>query len=368
MKNLYTKIKEYIMKDMEKEGSSNDLAVLLRTLSIISFFHFFIMIFAVAYIGNIAMALLLIFSIGLLVGTFIFTYENRTIHGLWLYNTVILFYTILMSLFVGWGYFFIPSLFVTILLVFFSIQTAFRWKIFYVCLCGTLTLALAIIRYFIPLDTAPPFFIQIILHILNIFTTFLTFAMVASAFYFKYMKSEEKILQYTKRLEQLVNTDALTTLWNRRAMNEHLSILVNNYTKHQTDFAVAILDIDFFKKVNDEYGHGMGDFVLKSLSYLLKTFMEEKGHVARWGGEEFLLTFEDMDYDQAIGYMEELRVRIEEQEFAFRDVKLHLTITAGIEEYQMTTGLDQVLTKADEKLYVGKTSGRNQIVSSYYSI
>lgn len=368
MTKLYSKIKEYIMKDMEKEGSSNDLAVLLRILSVFSILHFFILIFAVAYIGQIAMTLLLIFSIGLLLGTFIFTYENRTIHGLWLYNTVILFYTILMSIFVGWGYFFIPSLFITILLVFFSIQTAFRWKIFYACFCGIVTILLSVFCYFIPLHTAPPLFIQIIVHILNIAMTFLAFAMVASAFYMKYMRSEEKIIQYTKRLEQLVNTDALTTLWNRRAMNEHLSILVNNYTKNQTDFSVAILDIDFFKKVNDEYGHGMGDFVLKSLSYLLKTYMDEKGHVARWGGEEFLLTFEDMDYDQAIGHMEELRVRIEEQEFAFKDVKLHLTITAGIEEYQTTTGLDQILTKADEKLYIGKTSGRNQIVSSYYSI
>lgn len=368
MTKLISKFKEYIFKDTEKEGESSDLAVLLRILSIFSMLHFFLMIFAIAYIGNIAMALMLIFSIGLLLGTFIFTYENRTIHALWLYNTIVLLYTILMSYFVGWGYFFIPSLFVTILLVFFSTKTAFRWKIFYSGFCGTITLALAISNHFIPLHTAPPLLIQILLSVLNIFTIFFAFAMVATAFYQKYMRSEEKIIQYTKRLEQLVNTDALTTLWNRRAMNEHLSILVNNYTKHQTDFSVAILDIDFFKKVNDEYGHGMGDFVLKSLSYLLKTFMEEKGHVARWGGEEFLLTFEDMDYDRAIGYMEELRVRIEDQEFAFKDVKLHLTITAGIEEYQMTIGLDQVLTKADEKLYVGKTSGRNQIVSSYYSL
>lgn len=367
MKNLYTKIKDFIMKDMEKENDSNDLAVLLRILSILSILHFFAMIFSVAYIGNVAMTLFLIFSIGILFGVFICTYENRTMYGLWLYNTVILIYTVLLSAFIGWDFFFIPSIFVTVLLVFFSIRLPFNRKIFYACFCGVLTLALAIIYNFLPLHTTPPLSIRLILLILNITMTFLSFTTASIAFYLKYMKSEEKIIQYNKRLEQLVNTDALTTLWNRRAMNEHLSILVNNYNKYQTDFSVAILDIDFFKKVNDEYGHGMGDFVLKSLSYLLKTFMEEKGHVARWGGEEFLLTFEDMDYDQAIGLMEELRVRIEEQEFAFKDVKMHLTITAGIEEYHTNTGLDQVLTRADEKLYIGKTSGRNQIVSSYYS-
>jgi diguanylate cyclase (GGDEF)-like protein len=109
----------------------------------------------------------------------------------------------------------------------------------------------------------------------------------------------------------------------------------------------------------------MGDFVLKSLSYLFKTYMDGKGHIARWGGEEFLLTFENMDYDRAIRLMEELRSRVENQEFTFKDITLRITITAGIEEYRSNIGLDQLLTKADEKLYSGKTSGRNCVVSTY---
>lgn len=368
MKKLYFEIKDLLLKDMEKEGESNDLAVLLRLLSILGILHFLIMIFPIAYIGNLLMTLFLIFGIGIMLGALICTYENRTMHGLWIYNAIILLFSLLMSVCVGWGYFFMPMIFATILLVFYSIRPVLRHKLIYTIFCGIIMLVIAVGYNFIPLHTAPPFSIKLILLAFNIIMTFLSFTMIAYAFYLKYTKSEEKIIQYNKRLEQLVNTDALTTLWNRRAMNEHLSILVNNYNKYQTDFSVAILDIDFFKKVNDEYGHGMGDFVLKSLSYLLKTFMEEKGHVARWGGEEFLLTFENMDYDQAISHMEELRVRIEEQEFAFKDVKMHLTITAGIEEYHTNIGLDQVLTKADEKLYIGKTSGRNQIVSAYYSI
>ena len=368
MRKLYNKLKDFILRDLEKEGESNDLSVLLRLLSILGILHFFIMIFPIASIGNLLMTIFLIFSIGILLGVFICTYENRTMHGLWLYNSMIILYSILMSVFVGWGYFFIPMIFATILLAFFAIKLPIKRKIFYTAFCCIFTVALSIVYNFVPLRTAPPLTVKIILLVINITMTFLTFSIVAYAFYLKYIRSEEKIIQYNKRLEQLVNTDALTTLWNRRAMNEHLSILVNNYNKYQTDFSVTILDIDFFKKVNDEYGHGMGDFVLKSLSYLLKTFMEDKGQVARWGGEEFLLTFENMDYDQAISFMEELRVRIEDQEFAFKDVKMHLTVTAGIEEYHSNAGLDQVLTKADEKLYIGKTSGRNQVVSSYYSL
>ena len=368
MNTLYTNIKNYLLKDLGKEGESNEFSVLLRLLTILSILHFFAMIFPVAYIGNLLMTVFLIFSIGILLGAFICTYENRTMHGLWLYITVILLYGILMSIFVGWGFFYIPILLITILLTFYSLKLRIKWKLFYACFCGAITIGLAVLYQFIPLHTAPPLSIKLAMLVLNITMTFVSFTTVAYAFYLKFLRSEEKIIQYNKRLEQMVNTDALTTLWNRRAMNEHLSFLVNNYTKYQTDFSIVILDIDFFKKVNDEYGHGMGDFVLKSLSYLLKTYMEDKGQVARWGGEEFLLTFESMDYDQAISFMEELRVRIENQEFTFKDITLHLTVTAGIEEYYSNIGIDQVLTKADEKLYIGKTSGRNQVVSSYYSI
>ncbi len=365
MKDIIQKIKNTILKDMEKEGDSNDLSVLVRILSIICIIHHFILIFPVAYTGDIFMTLFLIFDIGILLGAIICTYENKTLTSVWLFNAIILISSVLLSVFVGWGYFFIPIIFSTILLVFFSVRIRIRRKLIYAISCGVLVLLIAIVNNFIPLHTAPPVHMRIILSTINISLTFFTFTTIAYAFYEKYTKSEEKIIQYNKRLEQLVNTDALTTLWNRRAMNEHLSILTNNYNKYQTDFSLAIMDIDFFKKVNDEYGHGMGDFVLKSLSYLLKTYMEDKGHVARWGGEEFLLTFENMDYDQAIKFLEELRIKIENQEFSFKDVTLHLTISVGVEEYHSGKGLDQVLTLADEKLYIGKTSGRNKVVSTY---
>ena len=146
-------------------------------------------------------------------------------------------------------------------------------------------------------------------------------------------------------------------------MTQHLSMLSQQYVKHHMNFCVAILDIDFFKHVNDEHGHGMGDYVLKSLSYILKSSMEGRGQVARWGGEEFLLTFENTELDRAYKLLDQIRARIAEQEFTFKDVSLHLTITGGIEEYSMTESIDAIITRADEKLYRGKTSGRNQIVA-----
>ncbi len=367
MEKLYTQLKDFFLRDLENEGESNDLSILLRFLSLVCILHYLIMIFPIAYIGNVGMSLLLIFIVGIMLGVFICTYERRTKIALWLFNCSIMIISVMLSIFIGWGYFFVPIIFSTILLVFFSIKIPIHHKLLYSAFCGVSIAALAIAYTAVPLHTTPPLPIRLIIIIINISLSLFSVTIIAYAFYTKYTKSEEKIIQYNKRLEQLVNTDALTTLWNRRAMNEHLSILMNNYNKYQTDFSLAIIDIDFFKKVNDEYGHGMGDFVLKSLSYLAKTYMDGKGHVARWGGEEFLLTFENVDYDEAIGMLEELRVRVEEQEFTFKDVTLHLTITAGIEEYRTGMNLDQMLTSADEKLYTGKLSGRNQVVSAYYN-
>lgn len=76
--------------------------------------------------------------------------------------------------------------------------------------------------------------------------------------------------------------------------------------------------------------------------------MEGRGQVARWGGEEFLLTFENTELDRAYKLLDQIRARIAEQEFTFKDVSLHLTITGGIEEYSMTESIDAIITRADE--------------------
>ena len=193
--------------------------------------------------------------------------------------------------------------------------------------------------------------------------TFLTFAMVASAFYLKYMKSEEKIIQYYKRLEQLVNTDALTTLWNRRAMNEHLSILVNNHNKYQTDFSVTILDIDFFKKVNDTYGHQYGDYVLKTVAELMKQSFRKTDLLYRYGGEELIMIMPETNIEGALIPVQRLRRMVEEYDFEYNGVKAKVTVSIGLTmNYQNLSSSAEILKTADEALYRAKEGGRNRVV------
>lgn len=362
-RNLLKPLLDLIELDTEKESESVDLSILVRWLSIIGILHDLLTAITIAFTGNIFLCLGLIFSIGIFCAALIFTYEQKTVNGMYLYIGITLFITTIMSLFVGWRYFYLPIVFSTTMLIYFSSKLSLKTKAIYSIITGIYMLAIFIISGYMPKRTlidGVPFFLIVCFNIIHCVAAF---TCIAYSFCRKFNQNEEKILQYNQKLEQMVSTDALTTLWNRRAMNQHIAKLSAEYTKHQKGFSLAIMDIDFFKKVNDTYGHDMGDYVLKSLAYLMKNHMEGKGHVARWGGEEFLITFENMRYSQAVAEMDALRKKVEVQEFNFKDTLLHISITAGIEEFSMTESIDSVITHADEKLYRGKTDGRNQVVS-----
>ena len=125
---------------------------------------------------------------------------------------------------------------------------------------------------------------------------------------------------------------------------------------------VAIGDIDFFKHINDTYGHDAGDYVLETIAKIMNEFMESKGMVARWGGEEFLFSFENINGDYAFEEMSKLLHLIERYEFSFNGTPIKVTMTFGLEEYDDNLGVDKVISKADEKLYMGKEQGRNRVI------
>ena len=169
---------------------------------------------------------------------------------------------------------------------------------------------------------------------------------------------ERKLLQYNEKLKTMAGVDPLTGLMNRRAIGERFEELI-----HATDcVTVAMGDIDFFKKVNDTRGHDCGDYVLKTLSAMFKEFMEDKGYVSRWGGEEFVFVFQGINGDDTYPMLEELRRNVEARQFEFFSHSFNITMTFGVEEYSPMFGTDEAIKKADEKLYIGKEGGRNQVV------
>lgn len=170
------------------------------------------------------------------------------------------------------------------------------------------------------------------------------------------------ILVMQRSLRSIVEKDPLTNLFNRRCADRKLRQIMEKSSRENTPFALSIGDIDFFKKVNDTYGHECGDIVLQEVAEILRKHMHSCGFAARWGGEEFLLVFDRMDLDTARESLEKLLEEIRSMEVPYNGHIITLTMTFGI-----TAGADadikELLHRADEKLYEGKTSGRNCIVS-----
>ena len=169
-------------------------------------------------------------------------------------------------------------------------------------------------------------------------------------------------LSMQRSLRTMIEQDALTELNNRRSGDKKLRQVFEEARSSCHSFAIAIGDIDFFKKVNDTYGHECGDAVLKNVSALLKQHMWHRGFAARWGGEEFLLVFENVDLAEARKQLELLMDKIHELDTLYEGQHVKVNMTFGL-----VCGSDKdihtLLKEADENLYSGKTNGRNQVVS-----
>lgn len=170
-------------------------------------------------------------------------------------------------------------------------------------------------------------------------------------------------LRMQRSLCTLVEQDTLTGLHNRRYAEEVLHQLIRSCRSQDASFTLAIGDIDHFKNVNDTYGHEGGDVVLKKIADIMKKHMEKKGCAARWGGEEFLIVYENLSYKEAVSNLHALAEEIRQTPFTYREHTLHITMTFGVAVGRSRDNLNILLKNADDKLYKGKENGRDQIVT-----
>ncbi len=165
------------------------------------------------------------------------------------------------------------------------------------------------------------------------------------------------------RLEATI--DALTKLNNRRAFNKQLRKLVDGHLQHATDFCVILIDIDFFKKVNDEHGHLVGDKVLSGLAQILKSKVRGSDFTARYGGEEFVILLPDTRITNAFSVAENIRLTIERNKLTLRKTGIVLgaiTASFGVAGYRKGETADDVITRCDKALFRAKKLGRNRTV------
>ena len=170
---------------------------------------------------------------------------------------------------------------------------------------------------------------------------------------------EQQLLKQNAILNKRASTDPLTNLLNRRSMAKELAVAAGG----EAPFAVAMCDIDDFKKVNDSYGHEAGDLVLREVSRIITEAVPEDCPICRWGGEEFVILFNDHSLREALVVAEQIRERIAINEIPFYAHTLKITITIGAASHRDGQSVEETISDADSKLYIGKGNGKNQVVS-----
>jgi len=174
----------------------------------------------------------------------------------------------------------------------------------------------------------------------------------------------ESFIEITERkrmeeeLKKLSVTDNLTQTYNRTKFEEVIKREIKRTKRNGRPLSVALFDIDHFKKVNDAYGHDVGDSVLKTLSQIAKSNMRDIDYLIRWGGEEFILIALDTDLRGAEVIAEKIRHAIESHGF---DKVGRVTVSFGVTQFKQDDTEDSFIKRADETLYKAKEKGRNRV-------
>jgi len=162
-----------------------------------------------------------------------------------------------------------------------------------------------------------------------------------------------------KRLEKLATTDPLTHISNRYQILKYFDDFIARFKRASYPFSILFFDIDFFKQINDTYGHYAGDIILQELSSLITSNIRNVDKFGRWGGEEFVLLLDGTRKEEAFCVAQKLREKVEQHSFY---ESYHITVSIGGTEYYLGESKEECLDRADRALYEAKSNGRNQVV------
>jgi diguanylate cyclase (GGDEF)-like protein len=178
------------------------------------------------------------------------------------------------------------------------------------------------------------------------------------------IRAGSRVMELEQRLSHLANTDGMTGLATRRVLFEDLKREWNRSERYHTQLSCVMIDIDYFKRINDNYGHHAGDEVLRQLGQLWGAGVRTSDFVGRYGGEEFCVVLPETSEEQAVVWAERMRARIAEQRIVVNDVTLDITASFGVAQRMADTSSPEVLVDmADQALVVAKRSGRDRVVA-----
>ncbi|MBU3191882.1 GGDEF domain-containing protein [Clostridium bowmanii] len=179
--------------------------------------------------------------------------------------------------------------------------------------------------------------------------------------------NNENFMEYfLNEMNEKIIKDELTGIYNRRYINERLPVDINNSIVKQCPLSVIMADIDFFKDVNDNYGHLIGDKVLMDFAKLVQSSIRKNSDwVGRYGGEEFLIVLNNTDLENAYKISEKIRKLLEDTIFEYDNVKVKITSSFGVDGLTNNkVNIQELISNADKNLYKAKTNGRNKTIVS----
>ena len=180
----------------------------------------------------------------------------------------------------------------------------------------------------------------------------------------KVQELEEKVNSLEEELTKTKNEsmkDHLTGLLTRRAYNDEIKKIESSYKRHNTQYAVVFFDLDFFKKVNDTYGHECGDVILSTFAKILEKNTRDHDIVGRYGGEEFVAIVHYNLNRELLQYLKRIKTIVTSNNFRYKEHEIKVTFSAGVASRSDHESYDSAIQKADMLLYDAKENGRNQI-------
>lgn len=192
-------------------------------------------------------------------------------------------------------------------------------------------------------------------------TTFLTWRLQQMR---KHMHDQKQQLTLALEKIQLAATrDELTSTFNRKHMHELMQVEVKRSERSQSHLLIAMLDIDYFKHINDAHGHRAGDHALQAFAKALQGEIRSSDTLARWGGEEFIIMLTDVTLDQGAVSLERVREKVEAVAISYQGATINLTVSIGVAQHLAGDSIEQTIERADRALYAAKSRGRNLIVT-----
>lgn len=178
-----------------------------------------------------------------------------------------------------------------------------------------------------------------------------------------FVKADNNFFEYYEldELKEIAFRDQLTKLPNRKNFENRLLNEMKIWSHKPEALALAFIDIDHFKAVNDTYGHATGDEVLKMVAKSLESGIMKTDYIGRWGGEEFVCLITDTDYDTIKIIAERLRVLVENSGVRKLDDEIKVTVSLGVVFYRKGESMDSFIERADQKMYDSKNNGRNRV-------